>query len=83
MHSRLTYSAHEPLTKSKKEFKNLKELNKASFRHDKTWGNFKDLIRRTASDKVSREPEFNTAKFSKYDVYQHGHASMVCKFFEK
>ena len=45
-----------------------------------TWhmyGNFKDLARRTASDKVLRDKAFNIAKNPKYDEYQRGHASMV------
>ena len=44
---------------------------------------FKDLARRTASDKVLRDKAFNIAKNSKYDGYQRGLASMVYKFFNK
>ena len=44
---------------------------------------FKDLERRTASDKVFRGKAFNIAKNPKYDVYQRGLASMVYKFFDK
>ena len=47
------------------------------------YGNFKDLKRRTASDKVLRDKAFNIAKNSKYDGYQRGLASMVYKFFDK
>ena len=47
------------------------------------YGDFKDLKRRTASDKVSRDKAFNIAKNSKYDRYQRGIASMVYKFFDK
>ena len=39
---------------------------------------FKDLKRRTASDK-----SFNIAKNSKYDGYQRELASMVYTFFDK
>ena len=46
-------------------------------------GDFKDLTRRTASDKVLREIAFNIAKNPKYDGYQRRLASMVCKFFDK
>ena len=42
------------------------------------YGDFKDLKRRTASDKA-----FNIAKYSKYDGYQRGRASMVYNFFDK
>ena len=51
-----------------------------------TWygyGDFKDLARRTASDKVLRDKAFNIAKNPKYDGYQRGLASMVYKFFDK
>ena len=44
---------------------------------------FKDLARRTASDKVSRDKAFNIAKNPKYDEYQRGLASMIYKFFDK
>ena len=46
-------------------------------------GIFKDLARRTASDKVLRHKAFNIAKNPKYDGYQRGIASMVYKFFDK
>ena len=47
------------------------------------YGDFKDLARRTASDKVLRDKAFNIAKNSKYDGYQRGLSSMVYKFFDK
>ena len=47
------------------------------------YGDFKDLARKTASDKVSRDKAFNTAKTPKYDQYQRGLASMVYKLFDK
>ena len=47
------------------------------------YGDFKDLARRTASDKILRGKAFNIAKNPKYDGYQKGLASMVYKFFEK
>ena len=43
---------------------------------------FKDLIRRTASDKILRDKAFNVAKNPKYDVYQRGLVSIVYKFFD-
>ena len=42
------------------------------------YGDFKDLPRRTASDKA-----FNIAKNPKYDGYQCGFAAMVYNFFDK
>ena len=59
------------------------ELDKACFQHDMTYGDFKDLKRRTASDKILRDKAFNIAKNPKYDGYQRGLASMVYKLFDK
>ena len=39
---------------------------------DMAYGDFKDLARRTASDKVLRDKAFNTAKNKKNDGYQRG-----------
>ena len=59
------------------------ELDKACFQHDIAYGDFKDLKRRTAFDKILRDKAFNIAKYPKYDGYQRGLASMVCRFFDK
>ena len=59
------------------------ELGMACFQHDMAYGDFKDLKRRTFSDKVLRDTAFNIAKNPKYDGYQRGLASMVYKFFDK
>ena len=45
------------------------------------YGDFKDLAKRTAADKVLRGKAFNIAKDPKYDRYQRGLASMVYEFF--
>ena len=47
------------------------------------YGGFKDLKRRTASDKILRNKAFNMAKNPKYDGYQKRSASMVHKCFDK
>ena len=47
------------------------------------YGDFKDLQRRTFSDKVLRDKAFNISKNPKYDGYQRGIDSMVYKFFDK
>ena len=47
------------------------------------YGDFKDLKRRTFSDKVLRNKAFNIAKNHKYDGYQRGLASMVYKVFDE
>ena len=58
-----TYSACGPFTKNKKRVQKFKEtgdtnyiykneLDKACFQHDIPYGDFKDLVRRTASNKL-------------------------------
>ena len=89
-----TYSACGRFTKNEERIEKFKEtgdisyiykneLDKACFRHDLAYGDFKDLARRTTSDKVLRNKAFNIAKNLKYDGYQRVLASMVCKFFGK
>ena len=46
-----------------------------------SYGDFKDLKRRTYSDEVLRDKAFNIAKYPKCDGYQRGLASMVYNFF--
>ena len=48
-----------------------------------TYGDFKDLTRTTASDKILLDKALNIAENSKYDGYQRGLASMVYKIFDK
>ena len=48
-----------------------------------SYGDFKNLTRRTAFDKILRDKAFNLAKNSKYDGYQRGLTSMVYKFLDK
>ena len=89
-----TYSACGPFTKNKERIQKFKqtgdsryiyknELDKACFQHDMAYGDFKDLKKKTAADKVLRDKAFNIAKNPKYDGYQRGLASMVYKFFDK
>ena len=89
-----TYCACEPFTKNKERIQKFKEtgdsryiyrneLEKACFQHDMAYGDFKDLARRTAADKVLRNKAFNIAKDLKYDGYQRELASIVYKFFDK
>ena len=89
-----TYSACKPFTKNKERIQKFKEardtnyiykneLDKACFQHDMADGDYKDLARRTVSDKVLRDKAFNIAKTPKYDGYQRWLASMVYTFFDK
>ena len=47
------------------------------------YGDFKDLTKRTASEKILSDKAFNIAKNPKYDGYQTGLASMVYNLFAK
>ena len=71
--SKFTYSACGPFTKNKKRIQKLKEteetshiykneLDKACFQHDMSYGDFKDLEKRTASHKVLKNKTFSIAK---------------------
>ena len=59
------------------------ELDKVCFQHDMAYGDFKDLPRRTASDKVLHDKTFNITKILKYAGYQRGFFSMVYRFSNK
>ena len=48
-----------------------------------TYWDFKDLPKRTASDKVLCDKNFHIPKNPKYDGYQRVLASMVHKFLDK
>ena len=72
------YSACGPFAKNKERIQKLKkagdtkyiyrnELDKACFQHDRAYGDFKDLAKRTVSDKVLIDKAFNIAKNPKYD----------------
>ena len=91
---RFTYSACEPSGKNKERIQKFKEagylryiiknkLHKACFQHGKACGDFKDLTRRTASDKILRDKALNVAKNPKYDGCQRGFASLIYKIFDK
>ena len=77
-----TYSACGPFSKNRERIQKFKEtvdtsylyknkFDKACFQHDMAYGDFKDLKRRTASDKILRDKAFNIAKNSKHDVGIH------------
>ena len=59
------------------------ELDKGCSQHDMAYGDFKELIRITASDKVLRDKAFIIAKNPKYDECQRGLSAMVYNFFDK
>ena len=87
-----TYSACGPFTKNKerirKETRDTSyiykiEWGKACFQHDTTYGDFKDLAKRTPADNVRRNKAFKIVSDQKYDGYQRRLASMVYKFFDE
>ena len=88
------YSVCGPFTKNKERIQKFKEtgdtnyiykneLDKVCFQHDMAYGDFKDLPKRTAADKVLRDKAFKIASDEKYDGYQRGLASMVYNFFDE
>ena len=74
------YSACASFIKNKERIQKFKEtgdsryiyqneLDKACFQQDLAYGDFKDLTRKTASDKILRDKAFNITKNPKYDGY--------------
>ena len=89
-----TYSACGPFTEKKERIQKFKETgdsryiyknesHKVWFQHDMAYGDFKDLARRTAADKVLKDKAFNIAKDPIYDGHQRGLASIFYKSFDK
>ena len=92
--SGFSYSVCGSFTKNKQRIQKFKEtgnsryiyqneLDKVCFQYDMAYGNFKDLTRGAASDKILRDKALNIAKNWKYDGYQSRLASTVYKFFDK
>ena len=84
-----TYSACQPFTKNKERIQKSNEaeytkyiykndLDKAWFEHDMAYQYFKDLVRRTASNKP-----FNIANNPKHDGYQRNFTCIVYKVFDR
>ena len=78
-----TYSACGPFTKNKQRIQKFmqtrdtnyfykNELDKACFQHDIAYSKYKDLERRTQSDKLLKDKAFAIANNLKYDRYQRG-----------
>ena len=78
-----TQSACGPFTKNKERIQKLKEtgdlryiyrneLDKACFQYSMAYRDFKDLVKRAASDKLLRNKGFDIAKNPKYHRYQRG-----------
>ena len=91
---RFTYNSSVPFSKKKERLQKLKkredtqciyqtELDKACFQQGMAYGDFKDVTRRAASDKIFGDKASNIVKNPKYDGYQRGLASMVYNFFNE
>ena len=59
------------------------DLDKGCFQHDMGYGKYKELTKRTESDKVLRDKAFKVSSNPKHDGYERGLASMIYKFFDK
>ena len=59
------------------------ELDKACFQHDMAYRKYKDLEKRTQSEKILKDKAFAIANNPKYDRCQRGLASMVYRFLDK
>ena len=90
---KFTYSACRLFAKHEQRIQKFKEtgdtnyiykneLDKACFVNDAAYSDSKDLIKRTAADKILKNKAFNIAKDPKYDGYKRGLASMVYKCFD-
>ena len=77
----LSHSAWRQFTKSKTRIQKL-EGTPGRYRN-MTYGDFKYLPRKMASEKVLRDKAFAVAINSKFNGQQFGSASMVYKFFDK
>ena len=89
-----TNNACRPFTKDRERIQKIEEtgdsqyiyqneIDEVCFQLDMADGDFKDLTRRTTSDKILRDKAFNIAKNSKYNGYQRGLASALNKCFDK
>ena len=86
------YSACGPFTKNKERIEKFiqtgntnfiykNELDKTCFQHDIAYSKSKALVKRPQLDKFLKDKALKIGCNSKYDGYQRGLASIVCKFF--
>ena len=78
-----TYITYGPFTVNKERIQNFmqtgdtnyiykNDLDKACFQHDMAYGKYKDLTKRTQSDKFLWDKAFEIAGNPKHDEYQRG-----------
>ena len=89
-----TYSVCGPFTKNKERIQKSKETgniryisqnkpDKACFQSDVAYGDFRNLTRRTPSDKILRDKAFNIAKNPKNDGYHRVFLQWLINIFDK
>ena len=89
-----TYSVCIPFTKNEERIQKFTEIGNTDFiyrndlvdtcfQHDVAYGKYKDLTKRTQSDKVFGEKAFEIASNSKDDGYERGFASILYQSFDK
>ena len=89
-----TYSVCSPFTKNEERIQKFTEIGNTDFiyrndlvgtcfQHDVAYDKYKDLTKRTQSDKVFGVKAFEIAGNSKDDGYQRGFASIVYQPFDK
>ena len=89
-----TYSTCGPFTENKERIQKFmqtgntnqvyrNDLDKACFQHDMACCKYKDLTKRTQSDKFLRDNPFKIASNPKYNGYERGLSSIFYKFFYK
>ena len=92
--SGFTYSACCSFNKTKEKIQKFMQtentnyiyknhLHKAYFQHDIVYSKYKDLPKRTQSDKVLKDKAFKIERNPNYNGHQRGLASMIYKFFDK
>ena len=88
-----TFSVFGPFTRNRQRIQRFmetrdtnyiyrNELDKVYFQHDMAYGDFKDLKRRTQSNKVLKDKTFAIASHPRYDGYQRGLVSMEYNFLD-
>ena len=73
----------QKLKKQQRDSQYIHQNELDNFAFNMWYGEFKDLHRRTVSDKEWRDKTLNIAKIAKYDGYQKNLASMGYEFFDK
>ena len=82
------FTKHRERIQKFRETGNLKhlyrnELHKVCFGHDTAYSDSKALAKRTVSDKILEDRDYEIARNHIYDGYQGALASIVYKFFDK